>query len=161
MLALPGVVRADPTTYVGMMATGPSGHVTGGVNGLAVDWSAIDPTNRILEGTVPDGSDPSEVIVNEAFVKQYGISVGDTVHTRMFGLEQNDDVSRGVYRPTGPRYAFRVAGIERSAQDIALDEVHSVGGSAHGTHSAVERGDDGSNEAEHPDRHTLRCAAGG
>jgi len=132
VLALPGVVRADPAAYLGMTAIDPNGKVLEGVNGNAADFSVIDPTFRIVDGSIPDGSDPSEVVVNESFTKQFGKSVGDEVRVRMFALDQNDEVSRGVYEPKGPEYTFRIAGVERSAQDISLGEQRSVGRSAYG-----------------------------
>jgi hypothetical protein len=83
------------------MATGHDGAVTDGINGLAVAWSATDPTIRVLAGRVPTGSDPSNVVVNEVFVQQFHRSVGDVIDTRAFGHDQREDVGNGVYDPTG------------------------------------------------------------
>lgn len=138
VLALPGVVRADASSYVGLMAaTGPGAEPTDGINGVAVTWSAKDPTMQLQRGRVPTDSELDAVMVNEEFVRQFGLSVGDTVDTRAFGLEQADEVSSGVYDPSGPRFRFRIAGVLRTIQDIALDEVHSLGGSAHGNANAM------------------------
>ena len=60
-----------------MVRVGPDGTVLEGINGMAVDWSSIDPTIRVLEGAVPDGTDPFEVVVNEAFVELHDLGVGD------------------------------------------------------------------------------------
>src|SRR5688572_16585639 len=109
LLDLPGVVRADPTAYVAMMRLAPGGEPVHGINGMAVDWSSIDPTIRVLRGAVPDGTDPFEVVVNEAFVELSGLSVGDEVEVQLFGLDQMEDVSTGNYVPTGPRFTFRIA----------------------------------------------------
>jgi hypothetical protein len=126
LLAIPGVVRADPSAYLGTTARMPDRSL-GGINGLVVDFSAADPTTRVLSGHIPDGSDPSAVVVNEAFVQQFGRTVGDMVNVRMFGRDQADQVSRGVYKPHGPRYTMRIAGLARLSQDIAGDEVRSEG----------------------------------
>ncbi|MGZ8805192.1 MAG: hypothetical protein ACXWZG_07835, partial [Microbacterium sp.] len=130
LLAIPGVVRADPGSYLGMTAVRPDGEPIDGVNGLIVDFDAADPTTRVLAGALPDGTDPLRVAVNPAFVAQFGKTVGDTVDVRMFGKDQEDEVSSGVYKPTGPRFTMTIAALVRSPQDIAGDEVSSVGQSS-------------------------------
>ncbi|MCJ7436989.1 MAG: hypothetical protein MUP97_04405 [Acidimicrobiia bacterium] len=144
VLAIPGVVRADPYTYVGLALTSPAGagRMIGAINGTAVDWSALDPTTRLLSGSIPDGTDPSEVVVNQAFVQEFGLSVGDTVPVRAFGLEQLDKISNGVYEPTGPRYRFHIIGVARGAQDIGIDEFHQLGNSGYGSTSQMRLSSD-------------------
>ena len=106
VLDLPGVIRADPSAYLAMMQVEPGGSFGAGINGNAVDWSSADPTIRVLEGAVPDGNDPFEVMVNEAFVELAGRSVGDVVAVRFFGLDQAEQVAAGNYQPAGPRHTF-------------------------------------------------------
>jgi hypothetical protein len=130
MLDQPGVVRADQSTYVAMVRVGPDDTVLEGINGVALDWSSADPTIRVLEGALPDGTDPFEVVVNEAFVELHDLDVGEVVDVQMFGVDQGEQVSAGDYRPTGPRYTFRISAVVRMPIDIAVDEVHSVGESA-------------------------------
>ena len=137
VLAFDGVLRADASSYIGLMATGPGGEPAGGINGVAVTWSAKDPTMRVKRGRVPTDSELDAVMVNQEFVLQFGLSVGDTVEARTFGLDQADEVASGVYEPNGPRYRFRIAGVLQTIQDIALDEVHALGGSAHGNANAM------------------------
>jgi hypothetical protein len=136
LVDLPGVVRADPSAYVAMVRVGSDGTVLEGINGTAIDWASVDPTIRVLEGEVPDGTDPFDVLANEAFAEQHDLGVGDRVDVQMFGVDQGGQVETGDYRPSGPRYAFRIAGVVRMPIDIAADEVHSVGESA----SASENG---------------------
>ena len=95
LLELPGVVRADPSAYVAMMRVSSTGAPLEGINGMAGNWSSVDPTIRVLEGAVPDGTDPFEVMVNEAFVELTDRGVGDDFEVRMFGLDQIEEVEAG------------------------------------------------------------------
>jgi len=130
LLAIPGVVRADTQAYVATNVVPRGGHETAGVNGNVVVWSATDPTNQILEGRIPDGHDPLQIVVNREFVRQFGYSVGDRIPMRMFGLDQGDEVDKGVYRPQGPEYVFEIAAVARTAQDIVSGDAQSLGTSA-------------------------------
>lgn len=140
VLAIPGVTRADSTAYLGVVASKPNGEPGDegdGINGNAINWDALDPTFRILEGAVPDGSDPSEVLVNEFFVEQFGRSVGDSVNVQAFAREQAEEVSRGVYEAHGPKYRFQITGVVRTPFDIAVDEIRSVGRSSSGSSNGM------------------------
>ena len=88
LLDLPEVVRADPSTYVATVWVEPDGTVGDAINTIVADWSAIDSMIRVLDGAVPDGTDPFEVVVNEAFVALSDLAVGDSVEVRMFGTDQ-------------------------------------------------------------------------
>ena len=144
LLAIPGVVRADPSAYVALNARHHNGGALAGVNGNVVDWTALDPTTRLLAGHIPDGSDPDEILVNQAFVDEFGASVGDTVPVQMFGLDQGDAISQGVYTPDGPKYRLRVAGIVRPASDIATGEARGVtSDSGYGSTNTVLVSNDG------------------
>ena len=130
LLAIPGVERADIGAYIALNpATERNGPATG-IDGFALNFSAADPTSVVLAGVVPDGSDPSEVVVNEAFVQRFGRSVGDVVRVRTFGVDQADAVSNGLYEPKGPEYRFRIRGVVRTVADIALNDMRVPGRSA-------------------------------
>lgn len=135
--AIPGVVRAVPSTYVALTGVDGNGRETGGINGVTVDWKHADPTVRIVDGDVPDGADERDVAVNQDFVKQFGLSTGDTVTARMFGPGQFDAVQSGVYEPNGPEFRFRIRGVFRSPESISSDEVHKVTGSGYGDTNAM------------------------
>jgi ABC-type lipoprotein release transport system permease subunit len=125
LLAIPGVTRADMAAYIGAVRLTPDGRVDGGVNTLASDFTSIDPTIEVLDGVAPDGTDQFQVLVNEFFVDQFGLTTGDAVELQMFGLDQEQEVSNGVYEPDGPRYTFHIAGVVRTPMDIAIDKVES------------------------------------
>lgn len=130
LFAIPGVERADIGAYVALnFGTDRYGPDTG-IDGFALNFSSADPTSVVLAGAVPDGSDPSEVVVNEAFVQRFGRSVDDVVRVRTFGVDQADAVSNGRYRPNGPVYRFRIHGVVRTAADIALNDMRRPGRSA-------------------------------
>lgn len=137
LLQVPGVRRAVPAAYVATSVVGTDGEIVGGTNGQALDFTSFDPTFQVLQGAIPGAADRTGVIVNPAFVRAYGKTVGDTVRLRMFGLEQGDQVQAGVYEPDGPEYAFRIRAVARTPDDIAGNGMRSVGNSAYGTDSAV------------------------
>jgi hypothetical protein len=119
VLALPGVKRADPNSYIGLMYVGGS-RETVGFNGIAVDFTApANPTRRLLKGNWPDGTDPLTVVVNEFFARQFGKSVGDRVPVQMFSTDQYDEVQQGIYEPRGPKFDLTIAAVVRLPEDIA------------------------------------------
>ncbi len=130
--ALPNVVRADPTSYIGMVRRGPGG-ATAGVNGTAFAANTIDPTIQLLDGHFPASDDDTGVIVNPAFVKEFHTHVGDIVDTQAFAPSDADAVNNGVFVPHGPRYRFHVTGIVRTPIDVTLDRIDGVGASAYGS----------------------------
>lgn len=125
VLAIPGVRRADPAAYLAIVASIPDGSKSGLINGNAVDMTTLDRTFRLVAGRVPDGHDPFAVLVNEVFTKEFKVAVGDDIATRMFSNADYNHIVAGVYRPTGPRYRFHIAGVVRTSQDIAGDEIRS------------------------------------
>jgi len=137
LLAIPGVVRADTQAYLATNAVPRGGRQPEGVNGAIVVWSATDPTNQILEGRLPDGHDPMQIVVNQKFVEQFGYSVGDRVPMQMFGLDQGDEIDKGVYRPRGPKYSFEITGVARTSQDIVASDARSLGASGYGTRNQI------------------------
>ena len=77
-----------------------SGAVIAGIDSLQVDFTAPpDRTTRVLRGAMPDGSDPYEVVINEAMASNLGLSPGDTLKVKMFAPDQLSDVERGVFEP--------------------------------------------------------------
>src|SRR4051812_19693908 len=130
LVAIPGVKRADVAAYIALdLATGRSGPDSG-IDGFALNFSAADPTDVVLAGAVPDDSDPSAVVVNEAFVQRFGRSVGDVVRVRTFAVDQGDSVGAGVYKPKGPAYRFRIGAVVRTVGDIAFNDMRVPGRSA-------------------------------
>jgi ABC-type lipoprotein release transport system permease subunit len=129
--AIPGVVRADTDAYIGAVRLLPDGRVDDGVNAIALDFATIDPTIEVLDGVAPDGSDPFQVLVNEAFVDDFGLTTGDTVELQMFGHDQYEEIADGVYEADGPHYTFQIAGVVRTPMDIAIDKVEAPDNSAY------------------------------
>jgi hypothetical protein len=120
LLAIPGVTDAEPTAYVAMVRDG----TTDGINGAAVRPASIDPTIRVVRGRAilpSDGARPV-VDVNEAFVDEFGLDVGETVDVRMFSAADEQRAIAGDYHATGPRYRFRIVGVLRTPLDVALDQ---------------------------------------
>lgn len=123
VLSLPGVERADPFFYIATNVVDATGTVIAYIDGFAVDFtSPADPTLRVLKGTLPDGSDPLQTVVNETFARSLHRGIGDRVTVRMFSPEQRDSVEQGIYEPTGPTYEVTIAAIVRPPNDIAHDE---------------------------------------
>jgi hypothetical protein len=124
ILALPGVSRVLPTSYVAMNRVDPNGFAGDGVNGNAFDYSGErDPSIRVLSGRFPDGSDPTHLAVNEGFARQFGLSTGDDLTVRMYRQDQSDELAQGIYAPVGPTYVFHIDAVIRQAMDIATEEV--------------------------------------
>ncbi len=112
--SLPGVTRANPGAYIAMNSVDGQAGPSTGINGLTMDFTLPpDPTIRVLEGRMPDGSDPFQIAVNDVFVQQFARSVGDRVTVRMFSPGQRDDVAKGIYEPAGPTYEFGIAAVVR------------------------------------------------
>ena len=126
--ALPGVERADPSGYVATNVVDARGEVISGVDGGTMDFTAPkDPTLRVLAGAMPDGKNPLEVVVNDLFANYLHTKVGDRVRVRMYGLDQSDSVSQGVYTPTGPIYEVTITAEVRPPIEIAADEARRTG----------------------------------
>lgn len=121
--ALPGVVRADPTSYMSFIVRDRD-PATAGLNSVPADFSQPNPTVQVLRGRRP-GADPFEVVVNEAVVTQLGLDVGDRVPVTTFAPDQFDEIERGIYTPRGPSYDFKIAAVIRAPDDIAVDEPRS------------------------------------
>jgi ABC-type lipoprotein release transport system permease subunit len=130
VLALPGVKRADPSSYIALTLAGSQ--PTQGLNGIAVDFNApANPTIRVLHGNMPDGKDPAEVAVNDFFAQQLAMSVGDRVRVQMFSPDQYDEVQQGIYEPRGPKFELTISAVVRLPEDIAIDEGRSPISSAY------------------------------
>jgi hypothetical protein len=122
--ALPGVDRADPTPFMAFL---PDGHDKDGVaiQSTIHDFTQPNGTIRLLRGRMPR-SNPSEVVVNQAFVDHLRLTIGDRIGVRTFARDQYDEVSSGVYSPRGPHYDFTIVGVIRVPDDIATDVVRST-----------------------------------
>ena len=129
---MPGVIRANPESYLAIVGLGLDGKPAG-INGNSASRESLDDTIQILEGHAFRGDDPFSVLVNEAFVKQFGKRVGDSVPGQMFSTRDLPAVAQGKYVPTGPKYTFHIVGIVRTPNDIALDEVRHNGDTAYGS----------------------------
>src|SRR4051794_7667726 len=82
--AIPGVKRVDQSTYFSSIYTRPDGKLGDGINSVIYDRAGIDPTIRVLAGRIPDASDKEAVIVNESFLKEFGLRVGDRLTVKTF-----------------------------------------------------------------------------
>jgi hypothetical protein len=123
ILTLPGVERADAAGYIAATVVDDSGRVIGPVDGNVTDFTApADPTLRILDGTLPDGSDPLDIVVNEYFAQNFDVSVGDRVNLKMFAPDQGEAVAQGIYEPAGETYEMTIAAVVRAPDDIAKDD---------------------------------------
>src|SRR4051794_24602519 len=71
--SIPGVERAALSEYMAFVAD--AGGQPQGINAIATDLSVKDPTVRVLQGRLPASED--EVAVNQAFVHEFKLSVGD------------------------------------------------------------------------------------
>jgi hypothetical protein len=132
--SLPDVKRADPNSFIATTFVDGSGPLPVGINGRTVDFRApADPTVRVLHGTLPDGHDPLQVVVNEIFAKQFTTSVGDRITVQMFAPDQYDQVQQGIYEPRGPRYELTIAAEVRLPEDIVVDEGRSAKPNSHGS----------------------------
>lgn len=124
LAALPGVTRAAPTPYIAFALRGVDPSV-GSINSTAADFTEPNRTARVLRGHVPDGSQPFEVVVNEAFADGLHLDVGDNVPVRTYAIDQYDELTQGIYAPRGPSYDFVIAAVARGPGDIALQEVRT------------------------------------
>jgi hypothetical protein len=127
LLAIPGVRRADPDTYFASILVRRDGSLGEGINGLVIDRSSVDPTFRVLDGHLPAASDSTAVLVNESFVKAFGLHAGDPLPVKTFAPRDMDAVERNDYSsPHGPEFRFHIAAVVRTPNDIALDRVRSL-----------------------------------
>ena len=126
--ALPDVVLAEPTPYLSFTPTGPGfGEDSPGINSTPGDFTQIDVTVRLMRGRAPNG-DEREVIVNQEFVDEFNLDVGDTVHVISYANtpEQFDEISRGVYKQTGPKYDFTITAVVQFMQTVVTNETRRV-----------------------------------
>jgi hypothetical protein len=127
VLAIPGVERADRDMYFASTYVRPDGKLGDSINSVIFDRSAVDPTIRVLDGRLPDADDASSVLVNEAFVREFGLHVGDSLSVRTFAPRDLGDVQANRYdSPHGPEYRFRIAAVIRTPNDIALDQARTT-----------------------------------
>jgi hypothetical protein len=138
VLKIPGVVRADPDVFFATTLVRSDGSLGDGINGLIYDRAGVDPTFRVLAGEIPAADDSSSVIVNESFVKQFGLKVGDDMTVRAYALDDWADVYAQKFdAPHGPQYRFRIAAVVRTPLDIVLDEQKTVRSTDYGSSSGM------------------------
>jgi len=139
LLAIPGVARADRDTYFASVYTRPDGSLGDGINSVIYDRSALGPTTRVLAGRLPTASDRSAVLVNESYVKEFGLHVGDHLAVTTFAQRDLPEVQANHYHhPHGPRFRFRIAAVVQTASDIVLDHVKALDPtSSYGTTSGM------------------------
>jgi FtsX-like permease family len=126
--SIPGVTRVDGNSYLGIVSRGADGKTLTGVNGLALDPASLDRTIHLLRGrTLRPNETSNNVLVNEAFVREYHGDVGDDMPVQLFAEADRDKVSAGAYDPTGPHAVFHIVGVVRIPNDIAIPETRSVG----------------------------------
>jgi hypothetical protein len=125
MLAVPGVSNVTSAAYVAMNRVDRTGAVGDGVNGFPfVYGTERDRSIRVLAGRFPDGSDPTHLAVNDAFVTQFGLSPGDDLTVRMYSKNQGEELKQGIFQPTGPTYVFHIDAVVRRDIDVAREEIH-------------------------------------
>jgi hypothetical protein len=125
MLAVPGVSYVTPTVYVAMNRVDRTGAVGDGVNGFPFVYNGErDRSIRVLAGRLPDGHDPTHLAVNDAFVSQFGLAVGDDLTVRMYSQNQGEELMNGIFQPTGPTYVFHIDAVVRRDIDVAREEIH-------------------------------------
>jgi hypothetical protein len=135
---LPGVVRADEDTYVAFVRDDGKVTATDGVNAVAVSPRSLDPTIRVLQGSLARFGTPDEVAVNEFFVKQFGVRVGDRMRFKTFGRDQYDEVNAGEYsHPHGPVFTFRIGAVVRTPEEIGGDKTVSVQNTSYASRNAM------------------------
>ncbi len=139
LLAIPGVERVDRDTYFASTYVGPDGKLGDGINSVIYDRSSIDRTIRVVSGRLPSASDASAVLVNEAFVRQFGLHTGDSITVKTFAPRDLNDVQANNYdAPHGPDYRFQVAAVIRTPLDIAIDVPRTIDrDSSYGSSSAM------------------------
>jgi hypothetical protein len=134
MLRVPGVVDATVRSYVAMSQVGADGGLRDGVNGFTYDYARpLSRGTTLVAGRFPDGSDPSHVAVNERFVRQFGLGVGDALRVRTYSDDQAEALQHQVYEPAGPTYVFHIDGVVRQQLDIATEQVRSAPAPGGGT----------------------------
>ena len=85
------------------------------------------PTFRVLAGRLPDASDPTSVMVNESFVKQFRLGAGDRLTVKTFAPRDLRQVQANHYdSPHGPSFPFRITAVVRTPDDVVLDRVTSL-----------------------------------
>ena len=105
----------------------------GAINANVEAFDSFDPTFQILSGKIPPASDINSVLVNEPFVKEFGLRTGDSVVAQTFSQADLGAVTQGIYHPTGPTYSFHIVGVVRTPDDVALDRIDAVKQSAYGS----------------------------
>ena len=77
--------------------------------------------------------------MNESFVKEFGLHVGDHLTVKTFAPRDQADVEANHYdTPHGPSFRFRIAAVVRTPDDVVLDRVKALDpASSYGTSSGM------------------------
>ncbi len=78
---------------------------------------------RLISGRLPDLSAPSEVVVNESFVRARAVGVGDEFSLQLATIEEVLQLFEGRPPiPTGPFVTLRIVGVWRVPHDVSIGE---------------------------------------
>jgi hypothetical protein len=70
---------------------------------------------KLVAGTMPDQSDPDQVLASFTLQQDHGVRIGTVLHVPLAAASQRDEVLRSAnITPRGPTVALRVVGIEAS-----------------------------------------------
>lgn len=74
---------------------------------------------KLLSGRMPDQSKPVEVLASYTMQRDLGIHLGSHIRIRFASVGQRNEILNGAeVAPAGPRYEFRVVGIEASENEF-------------------------------------------
>jgi hypothetical protein len=74
----------------------------------------------VVDGTLPDPADASQVSIDEEMADLYDLEAGDHLVMQAYGMDQGDQLfgAIGSLLPTGERFDFIVSAITRSPEDV-------------------------------------------
>lgn len=133
LLAIDGVEHVVGGDYFLMVPVDADGEVheeqLGKVNPFSYDdtdtFRGYD-VPIVVAGTLPDPSDPAQVVVDEEMARLYDLRAGGRLTMQGYAMDQMEDLfsQLGRLEPTGEVFHFVVTGIIRSPQDVVPN--HSV-----------------------------------
>ena len=84
-----------------------------------LDPDTITPNGRpaVVHGRLAGSDAPDEVMVNEAFVHDHGLGLGDRMLVRPFGEGEDESTPDG--QRTGEEIAVRIVGVVRTSSDLS------------------------------------------
>jgi ABC-type lipoprotein release transport system permease subunit len=118
--SLPEVAGADRAAVrTGLVRANDRGPARPVFISAMLDPGGITPVGRpvLLEGTLAAADAPDEVMVNEAFVRTYGVGLSDQLLLRAFTPGEDDRTAPADLR--GPELALRIVGVVRTFEDLS------------------------------------------